>query len=357
MASAAAGGGHVRLPALTAAGVAQYSRGPAAVVGGVVVGLFCLCFLGAGVALERRARPAFLTLLAVMALLTVLALPSAHEFGFFLAAVVVPYTAVFVPRLATPAVAGGCLAAVLVPWAVPAWHTSAGWYQAAAILFTALTVRAFAETAAANRALLEARAEVARLASQAERARIARDLHDLLGHSLTVITVKSGLARRIAGTDPVRAVAEITEVEALSRRALADVRAAVSGYREVTLATELARGRELLRAAGILAELPAGTDHILPAAGAVRLGAARGPHQRRPPLPRHAVHRARRARPAGDPRRRRTARPSAGHGRRQRTGRAPRAGGRRRGRARRRSGHAPGLAPARPPRLPGESAA
>jgi two-component system sensor histidine kinase DesK len=249
-------------PALTAAGVAQYSRGPAAVVGGVVVGLFCLCFLGAGVALERRARPAFLTLLAVMALLTVLALPSAHEFGFFLAAVVVPYTAVFVPRLATPAVAGGCLAAVLVPWAVPAWHTSAGWYQAAAILFTALTVRAFAETAAANRALLEARAEVARLASQAERARIARDLHDLLGHSLTVITVKSGLARRIAGTDPVRAVAEITEVEALSRRALADVRAAVSGYREVTLATELARGRELLRAAGILAELPAGTDHI-----------------------------------------------------------------------------------------------
>ena len=107
-----------------------------------------------------------------------------------------------------------------------------------------------------NRALSQARSEVARLAAENERNRIARDLHDLLGHSLTTITVKAGLARRLSRSDPERAAIEIAEVEVLSRQALADVRAAVTSYREVTLAGELATGRELLRAAGIEADLP-----------------------------------------------------------------------------------------------------
>ena len=80
------------------------------------------------------------------------------------------------------------------------------------------------------------------LSKGVERARIARDLHDLLGHSLTTITVKAGLARRLAVIDPERASREITEVEDLSRRALTEVRAAVSSYREVTLAGELEVG-------------------------------------------------------------------------------------------------------------------
>jgi two-component system sensor histidine kinase DesK len=125
-----------------------------------------------------------------------------------------------------------------------------------------MTVFGFREIALSNRALVEARAEVARLASEAERARIARDLHDLLGHSLTVITVKSGLARRLAENGSPRALEEIAAVEGLSRQALTDVRAAVSGYREVTLASELARGRELLRAAGVVADLPTATDMV-----------------------------------------------------------------------------------------------
>ena len=89
--------------------------------------------------------------------------------------------------------------------------------------------------------------------------RIARDLHDLLGHSLTAITVKSDLARRLDGEAARR---EIAEVEALSRQALADVRAAVSGYRDVTLAGELARGLELLRASGITADVPTAVDGV-----------------------------------------------------------------------------------------------
>ena len=90
-------------------------------------------------------------------------------------------------------------------------------------------------------------------------------MHDLLGHSLTTITVKAGLARRLGAADPEGAVAQITEVEDLCRRVLADVRAAVSGYREVTLASELARGRELLRASGITADLPTATEVADPA--------------------------------------------------------------------------------------------
>ncbi len=85
--------------------------------------------------------------------------------------------------------------------------------------------------------LAEARAELARLAAENERIRIARDLHDLLGHSLTAITVKAGLARRLGEPILTGSLSERSrEVEDLSRQALADVRAAVSGYREVTLA-------------------------------------------------------------------------------------------------------------------------
>ena len=80
----------------------------------------------------------------------------------------------------------------------------------------------------ANRELSEARAEVARLAAENERSRIARDLHDLLGHSLTTITVKAGLARPPRRARPRAGGAEIGEVEQLSRSALADVRAAVT---------------------------------------------------------------------------------------------------------------------------------
>jgi two-component system sensor histidine kinase DesK len=114
-----------------------------------------------------------------------------------------------------------------------------------------------------NLALAAARAEVARLAAENERSRIARDLHDLLGHSLTTITVKAGLARRLTERgDAERAATEITEVERLGRQTLGQVRSAVSGYRDVTLAGELASAREVLRAAGIEPMLPGAVDGV-----------------------------------------------------------------------------------------------
>ena len=141
-----------------------------------------------------------------------------------------------------------------------------------------------------NRELAEARAELARLAAENERIRIARDLHDLLGHSLTTITVKAGLARQLGEDGSERSQQEIAEVEELARQSLSDVRAAVANYRDVTLAGELATGREVLRAAGITADLPRAVDAVDPSQpGAVRLGRARGAHERRPARPRQLV--------------------------------------------------------------------
>jgi two-component system sensor histidine kinase DesK len=161
------------------------------------------------------------------------------------------------------------LAALLVPIAVGPWHVSLAKSFAdvtpVAIPVVALAMLGVMQVVRANRALAETRAELARLAAENERIRIARDLHDLLGHSLTTITVKAGLARRLGPTNPAGAVDQITEVEELCRKALTEVRAAVSGYREVTLASELARGRELLRASGITAELPTAAEVADPA--------------------------------------------------------------------------------------------
>jgi two-component system sensor histidine kinase DesK len=113
-----------------------------------------------------------------------------------------------------------------------------------------------------NVALRAAREEVARLAAEQERLRIARDIHDLLGHSLTTVTVKAQLARRLVNRDPDRAETEIAQVEQLARQSLADVRAVVAGYREVSLAVELATAREVLMAAGIAAEVPRAVDQV-----------------------------------------------------------------------------------------------
>lgn len=89
------------------------------------------------------------------------------------------------------------------------------------------------------------------LRQAAEREQMARDVHDVLGHSLTVITVKSELARRLIDTDPARAAAEISEVEQISREALNEVRATISGIRVPRLEEELERAEAALTSAGI----------------------------------------------------------------------------------------------------------
>jgi two-component system, NarL family, sensor histidine kinase DesK len=106
-----------------------------------------------------------------------------------------------------------------------------------------------------NQELLEARAELARLAVAEERERFARDLHDLLGHTLSVIALKAELAGRLLPDRPQEAASEVADVEAVARTALGDVRRAVSGYRQPTLSGELAGARMALSAAGIEADI------------------------------------------------------------------------------------------------------
>ena len=108
--------------------------------------------------------------------------------------------------------------------------------------------------------LRKARATVAQLAANEERLRLARDLHDLLGHSLSLITLKSELAGRMLPDHPDKAAAQVADIEQVSRQALVDVRAAVSGYRRTRLPDELAGAQVALKAAGVTAEVPGEPD-------------------------------------------------------------------------------------------------
>ena len=110
---------------------------------------------------------------------------------------------------------------------------------------------AFARQVRTNALLERAHSEIERLSQEAERERIARDLHDLLGHTLTVITVKLDLARRLLSHDSDSARNEIVEAEQTARNALADVREAVSGYRAHGLDAEIGRARRSLLSADV----------------------------------------------------------------------------------------------------------
>jgi two-component system sensor histidine kinase DesK len=107
--------------------------------------------------------------------------------------------------------------------------------------------------------------EIEHLAKVAERERIARDLHDLLGHTLSLVTLKAELARKLVDRDPQRAKQEMQDVEHTSRAALADVREAISGYRGQGLAAELLRARQTLETAGIAVDCEASEVPLSPA--------------------------------------------------------------------------------------------
>jgi two-component system sensor histidine kinase DesK len=143
---------------------------------------------------------------------------------------------------------------------------AAGWGTQIGLVFAisaaSLAIYGMRTVVRRNVELISAEQENAKLAVDNERNRFARDLHDILGHSLTVITVKAELAQRLVDVDPERARAELADLERLSRDALADVRRAVSGYRELTLPGELARARAALAAAGIEPRLPQSTDDV-----------------------------------------------------------------------------------------------
>lgn len=109
----------------------------------------------------------------------------------------------------------------------------------------------FSEIKRKDEALRLSHEEIRRLAARAERERIARDLHDLLGHTLSVIALKAELAGKLAARDSARAAVEVGDIEHIAREALQEVRSAVQGYRAGSLHAELARARSACAAAAV----------------------------------------------------------------------------------------------------------
>ncbi|MEU6671536.1 sensor histidine kinase [Streptomyces sp. NPDC046727] len=130
-----------------------------------------------------------------------------------------------------------------------------GWDEASNIAYatfiSSMVTAAILGLSEAVRELRAAREELARRAVEKERLRFSRDLHDLLGHTLSVIVVKSEAARRLAARDLDAALGQITDIESVGRQALTEIREAVTGYREGSLATELTRARSALSAASV----------------------------------------------------------------------------------------------------------
>jgi two-component system sensor histidine kinase DesK len=165
------------------------------------------------------------------------------------------------PRQAVVVIAATA-AGVAVGAALESESVSASASTTLTVLAIGLMMVAFARKIQANRELRDAREELAQLAVSEERLRIARDLHDLLGHSLSVVAVKSELAARLLERDPHGAAAELDDIRAVSRQALGEVREVVQGYRRLALPDALDGAKAALAAAGIDCELEGRADQL-----------------------------------------------------------------------------------------------
>ena len=174
------------------------------------------------------------------------------------------YVAAFA-MISLPLVNGIPLATMLfavaetLPSVVPGWHDNG---YGLAVLLGSLATWGIRLAAERQNRLIVAQQEIADLAVQNERARIAADLHDILGHSLTVVTVKAELAQRLLDVDLERARKELHDLESLARDALSDVRATAMGVRGISLPGEIAAARAALAAANVEAELPGAADEV-----------------------------------------------------------------------------------------------
>ncbi|MEU2965242.1 sensor histidine kinase [Streptomyces ardesiacus] len=190
---------------------------------------------------------------------TVLALSLGREWLVLFVYVAIASGAALPPRLARWTIPGASALLTALALVVPG-----GTSFIAALLLPALlggfAMTGVRELIRTTIALREARATVAQLAANEERLRLARDLHDLLGHSLSLITLKSELAGRMLPAHPDKAAQQVADIEQVSRQALVDVREAVTGYRRPRLAAELAGAKVALTAAGVVAELPGEPD-------------------------------------------------------------------------------------------------
>lgn len=204
---------------------------------------------------ERRVHVALLVTLAALALYLEVAFGSGIPYQFMF---VVIAAAVTLPTLPAASAVVAIMALTSGIYALRSgWDAlSSTWESAVApfaiVGFSMIIVNRLVLTV---RELRAAREEITRLAVAEERLRFARDLHDLLGHSLSSITLKSELAGRLLPVAPDKAAAEVRDIEGVARNALREVREAVAGYRQPTLDEELASAQQILEAAGIACQI------------------------------------------------------------------------------------------------------
>jgi len=189
--------------------------------------------------------------------------PTTHAAGAFFI-----YAAGMIAQLEPTRRAFQIIAVIAAIVVLEAWLIDRRWYDAIwpfffTILIGALNVH-FGQVGRANARLRLAHDEIEHLAKVAERERIARDLHDLLGHTLSLVILKSELATKLADRDPERAREEIRDVERIAREALAEVRSAVTGYRSGGLQTEIQHARNALATAGVALETEVAPQLQLP---------------------------------------------------------------------------------------------
>lgn len=169
------------------------------------------------------------------------------------------YAGAFAAEIGPPRKAVQLMILILaMPSIAAATYQHSPFFWGPALLFTPLISGVnihFRSQRLADAKLRQSHEEIERLAQIAERERIARDLHDLLGHTLSTITLKAELASKLAGSDAERAAGEMREVERISRQAMKEVRTAVAGYKSRSLAEEILQVRGALDAADVALEL------------------------------------------------------------------------------------------------------
>jgi two-component system, NarL family, sensor histidine kinase DesK len=266
----------ILFPAINAVARHGSALGHALTITGAVA--FVAVYLALVLLWRRRSADLILPLLfaALVAIAAALTLSNGNSWGFLFT-----YCAACAGLIATRyglAAVLSCAALAGVTSAVGGANGGqvVGWV--ASSLGIGLLILVMRDLRVRNDQLRGARAELARLAVAEERERFARDLHDLLGHSLSVIALKAELAGRLLPERADDAAREVAELEQVARGALSEVREAVSGYRQATLDGELAGARMALSAAGIEADVVRARTALDPAvegvlAWAVREGA------------------------------------------------------------------------------------
>jgi two-component system sensor histidine kinase DesK len=226
--------------------------------------------------LRRHGNAWVLGTLALLPVIAVAVLVAGAPKSFFALFV---YFVVVAGMLLPERVAAVVVCATALGVGIAAAATGSGGGEIAALVLTTLSLgvmmTAFGRIARGNRELRAAREELATLAVSEERLRIARDVHDLLGHSLSVIALKSELAAKLVDRDPGRAAAELEDIQGVSRRALAEVRSAVQGYRSLGLGEAVEGAKAALSAAGIDYRVERGEIAVSPEVEAVLAWAVR----------------------------------------------------------------------------------